>query len=135
VPHPAHPRAQLSPHPPRVTLNASYPEPVPLDQLLVQYYFNGPEDLQTSGTGGAAPAKGLSPQAAAELAGAQFRASCTDASPAVGEAGGLPCWGRVQGRRPRVLQEAAAVRPRSPRPAAANAAAAPPHPSLAPRLR
>jgi hypothetical protein len=65
----------------RVTLNATYPVPVPLDQLLVQYYFNGPEDLDA---GAATPAKGLSPQAAAELAGAQFRAACTDASPAIG---------------------------------------------------
>jgi hypothetical protein len=46
-----------------------------LDQIVISYWFNGPEDMQDQDASG---------NVSAELAAAQFRLACSDASPAVG---------------------------------------------------
>ena len=69
---------------------------MPLDQVVVSYWFNGPADWEDPAA--AAPQQGA---AAAELAAAQFRLTCSDATPAVGAwrgAGGSPGLGRNQSR-------------------------------------
>lgn len=79
--------------PPRVTLNPSAAvTSVPLGQVVVSYWFNGPEDLKDPSV----PQQGA---AAAELAGAQFRLACSDATPAVGERRDARTLGRREGAR------------------------------------
>ncbi|KIZ04666.1 Nodulation receptor kinase [Monoraphidium neglectum] len=59
----------------KVTLNDTSKGAVPLDQIVISYWFNGPEDMQDQDASG---------NVSAELAAAQFRLACSDASPAVG---------------------------------------------------
>lgn len=61
-------------------------DPVFLDQVVLQYWFHGPLDGTTDAAGNStASSEGVTSDVVAQVSASQFRLTCSDATPELGE--------------------------------------------------